>query len=269
MAEPRVAELVLPERIRAAAPRAVAAVPAPPVLSVHALTVTAGRRTLLAGIDLTVERGGVLALVGPSGVGKSTLLRSLNRLLDLVPGLAVRGQVRLDGESIYARGVDVDALRARVGMLFQQPVVFPGSIEDNVLFGVRRVRRVPRRERPALVERALREAALWPQVADRLAAPAHELSVGQQQRLCLARTLAVEPEVVLMDEPTSALDAESTRAIEERILALKHRRTVVLVTHDLEQAWRVADEIVRLETRDGAGRVAETFQPTSEEHRAR
>ena len=153
MAEPRVAELNLldaAERIGiAAGPRAVAAVPAPPVLSVDELTVTAGRRTLLEGIDLTVERGGVLALVGPSGAGKSTLLRSLNRLLDLVPGLAVRGQVRLDGESIYGRGVDVDALRARVGMLFQQPVIFPGSIEDNVLFGVRRVRRVPRRERPA------------------------------------------------------------------------------------------------------------------------
>lgn len=235
-----------------------------PVLTVRGLHVTASGKTLLRGVDLDVEPHRVLALVGPSGVGKSTLLRSLNRLLDLTPGLKVRGQVRLHGRSIYDRRVDPDALRAHIGMLFQQPVIFPGSIRSNVLFGARRVRRIRRREQPALVERVLREAALWREVEDRLEAPAHELSVGQQQRLCLARTLAVEPEVILMDEPTSSLDPEASRAIEERILALRRERALVLVTHDPDQARRVADLVVRLETRDGAGEVAETYVPEPE-----
>lgn len=235
-----------------------------PVLRVRNLHVTASGKTLLRGIDLDVEANRILALVGPSGVGKSTLLRSLNRLLDLTPGLRVWGRVLLHGESIYGRRIDPDALRAHVGMLFQQPVIFPGSIRTNVLFGVRRVCRTPRRELPALLERVLREAALWREVEDRLDAPAHELSVGQQQRLCLARTLAVEPEVILMDEPTSSLDPEASRAIEERILALRRERALVLVTHDPEQARRVADRIVRLETRDGAGEVAEIYTPNPE-----
>ncbi len=241
-----------------------------PVLTVRNLHVTASGKTLLRDIDLDVEASRVLALVGPSGVGKSTLLRSLNRLLDLTPGLWVRGRVQLHGESIYGRRIDPDALRAQVGMLFQQPVIFPGSIRTNVLFGVRRVRRTPRRELPALLERVLREAALWREVLDRLDAPAHELSAGQQQRLCLARTLAVEPEVILMDEPTSSLDPEASRAIEERILALRRDRALVLVTHDPDQARRVADSVVRLETRDGAGEVAEiyTLNPESLRERA-
>ena len=223
-----------------------AALHATPVAAVRteALSVFAGARPILRDVELEVARGEVLALVGPSGAGKSTLLECLNRLVDLEPGLTVRGQVFLDGEPIYARGVDADRLRTRIGTLFQRPVVFPGSVLDNVLFGVRHAeprRPVPRRERPALAERVLREAALWDEVADRLEAPASTLSVGQQQRLCLARTLALDPEVVLMDEPTAALDPRSAREIVRLILALAGERPIVLVTHDPEQARRVAD----------------------------
>jgi phosphate transport system ATP-binding protein len=220
---------------------------ATPALRTEALSVFAhGKpaRTILREVELSVARGEVLALVGPSGAGKSTLLKCLNRLVDLELGLSVRGQVYLDGAPIYARGVEPDRLRTRVGMLFQRPVVFPGSVLENVLFGVRHAelpRPVARRERRALAERVLREAALWKEVADRLDAPATTLSVGQQQRLCLARTLALDPEVVRMDEPTAALDPRSAREIEALILELRQSRAVVLVTHDPEQARRVAD----------------------------
>ena len=160
------------------------------------------------------------------------------------------------GRSIRGRGVDVDALRTRVGMLFQQPVVFPGSIADNVMFGVRHTRRPPRRDWPERIERALREAALWEEVRHRLREPAASLSAGQQQRLCLARVLAGQPEVLLLDEPTSALDAGATAAIEELILRLRERHAIVLVTHGLRQARRVADSLVYLAVRDGAGEVS-------------
>jgi phosphate transport system ATP-binding protein len=236
------------------------AVSAVPALVTEGLGVRAGRRWLIRDVDLTVPVGSVTCLVGPSGVGKSTLLRTLNRLIDLTPGLAVEGRVWVEGEPVYRRGIDVDALRAKVGMLFQQPAVFPASIRDNVLFGARRVLRPARRERAALVERSLREAALWDEVADRLDRPGTELSVGQQQRLCLARALALDPAVLLMDEPTSALDPAATAAVEELVASFAGRRTVVLVTHDPAQAGRLADTVVRLATRDGAGRVAEIVQ---------
>ncbi len=213
-----------------------------PAVEVRGLVVRAGGRTILSGIDLAVERGEVLCLLGPSGIGKSTLLKCLNRLIDLEPGLTVDGQVLLDGTPIYRRGVDPDRLRSRVGMLFQQPVIFPASIVDNVAFGLRHgVVRLPRRQRRERAEQALREVGLWGEVCDRLDEPATTLSVGQQQRLCLARTLALDPRTLLMDEPTSALDRRSARTIEELVLALKGERTVVLVTHDPEQARRVAD----------------------------
>ncbi len=232
--------------------------PAETVLETRGLCVSHGRRILLRSVALQVEPRRVLGILGPSGAGKTTLLRCLNRLVDLVPDLAVSGEVLLHGRSIYAGGVDVDALRARVGMIFQQPVIFPGSIADNVLFGVRHTRRPPRRERPERIERALREAALWEEVHHRLREPAASLSVGQQQRLCLARVLAGEPEVLLLDEPTSALDTRSTAAIEELILRLRERHAIVLVTHNLQQARRVADTVAFLCVRDQAGEVVET-----------
>lgn len=231
------------------APRqeALAVEPAEPVLETRGLSVSMGRHLLLRSIDLRVEPRQVLGVLGPSGAGKTTLLRCLNRLIDLTPQLAVSGEILLHGRSIHARGMDVDALRAQVGMIFQQPVVFLGSIADNVLFGVRHTHRLPRRVWPERIETALREAALWGEVRHRLREPATNLSVGQQQRLCLARALAGEPEILLLDEPTSALDARSTAAIEELILRLRERHSVVLVTHNQRQARRVADSLVFLE----------------------
>ncbi len=228
-----------------------------PLLRLQELTVHAGDRPLLAGVNAVVHRGEVLGLTGPSGAGKSTLLRCLNRLIDLAGGLRVSGQVYFHDEPLYQSGVDADALREKIGILFQQPVLFPASIGENVLFGARRLGKVRRQERPALIEKVLREAALWEEVKDRLHHPASQLSVGQQQRLCLARTLAVQPEVILMDEPTSALDPASTEAIESLILRLKGSHTIVLVTHSPEQAQRVCDRILRLDVQDGCGRLVD------------
>ncbi len=231
---------------------------AEPVMSVRGLSVRAGSSALLRNVQFDIHRGQVFGIIGPSGAGKSTLLRALNRLADLIPGLRVSGDVLIDGESIYAPGVDVNALRARIGMLFQQPVVFPASIAENVLFGAKRLRRMSRGEQHELTEQALREAALWDEVKDRLRAPALSLSVGQQQRLCLARTLAVQPEVILMDEPTSALDPRSTQAIEDLIVRLRERHTIVLVTHNVAQARRVTDWLACVCIRDGAGEIVES-----------
>ena len=229
-----------------------------PAMEVRDLTVTAGGRTILRGVNLSIPPGQAFGLIGPSGAGKSTLLKCLNRLAELTPGMRVAGDVLLDGSSVYDRAVRPDDLRARVGMLFQQPVTFPRSIYQNVIFGVRHLGAVPRRRWPEAAETALREAALWDEVKDRLAEPAGRLSVGQQQRLCLARALACGPEVILMDEPTSALDARSTQQIEDLIGRLKARHTVVLVTHNIPQARRVADRLACLCVNDDAGEVAET-----------
>ena len=228
------------------------------ILSARGLTVRAAGRTILSDVELTIPAHSVFGLIGPSGAGKSTLLRCLNRLTDLTPELSVEGDIRFDGRSIHDRSCSPDALRARVGMLFQEPVAFPGSIFKNVVFAVRRQRDVRRRDLPAIAERALREVGLWDEVADRLAAPAHDLSVGQRQRLALARVLATDPEVLLMDEPTSALDQGSTRAIEELVLKLKETRTIVLVTHDLAQARRVSDWLGCLCVENGVGRLLES-----------
>jgi phosphate transport system ATP-binding protein len=227
-------------------------------LRVRDLSVFANGKPLLRKVSFEVQPNQVFGIIGPSGAGKSTLLRALNRLADLIPGLRVTGEVWLRDESIYAAGVDVNTLRGRIGMLFQQPVVFPTSIEENVLFGAKRLRPLNRRARRELVEEALREAALWDEVRDRLRASALALSVGQQQRLCLARALAVEPEVILMDEPTSALDPKSTQAIEELILRLKERHTIVLVTHNVAQARRVTDWLACVCVREGAGEIVES-----------
>jgi phosphate transport system ATP-binding protein len=228
-----------------------------PILETRGLTVRAGGRELLRDVTLSIVPRQAFGIIGASGAGKSTLLKCLNRLVELTPGLRVSGDVRFHNESINAPGVDVDALRARIGILFQQPVVFPKSIFQNVIFGTRHLGQVPRKQWTEVAERALREAALWNEVKDRLNDSALRLSVGQQQRLCLARTLAVDPEVILMDEPTSALDPKSTEAIEELILQLKQKRTVVLVTHNLAQASRVADWLACIEVRDGTGELAE------------
>ena len=228
------------------------------VIETRDLSVTAGAHTILRSVSFTVEPNTVFGIIGPSGAGKSTLLRTLNRLTDLTPALRVRGDVLLNGDSIYRSSVDPDSVRARVGMLFQQPVVFPQSIFNNVLFGARRVGKIARGDQARIVEEALIEAALWPEVKDRLKAPAVSLSVGQQQRLCLARSLAVRPEIILMDEPTSALDPKSTQAIEDLIVRLKERHTIVLVTHNVAQARRVTDWLACLCVRDDAGEIVES-----------
>jgi len=228
------------------------------VLRVRDLSVFAHDQALLRNVSFAVQPNQVFGIIGPSGAGKSTLLRSLNRLTDLIPGLRVTGDVRLREHSIHAAGVDVNALRQRIGMLFQQPVVFPVSIAENVLFGAKRLRSLTRNDRHGVVESALREAALWDEVRDRLRTSALALSVGQQQRLCLARALAVQPEVILMDEPTSALDPKSTQAIEELILRLKARHAIVLVTHNVAQARRVTDWLACVCVRDGAGEIVES-----------
>lgn len=228
-----------------------------PIIETRNLGVRAGSRNILRNVNLTISRGEVFGLIGPSGAGKSTLLRCFNRLNDLVPDLTSTGDVMFHSESIYAQSVDVNGLRARIGMLFQQPVIFPASIRENVLFGAKRLKPMSPQEQTTLVEASLREAALWDEVKDRLKQPATNLSVGQQQRLCLARTLAMQPEVILMDEPTSALDPRSTEAIEELLLRLKSHITIVIVTHNLAQAAKITDNIAFVCTNDGVGEVAE------------
>ncbi|MFO7171721.1 MAG: phosphate ABC transporter ATP-binding protein PstB [Bacillota bacterium] len=195
----------------------------------------------LKGITMAIPARRVVAFIGPSGCGKSTFLRTLNRMNDLIPGVRVQGQVLLDGQDIYAPDVDVVALRQRVGMVFQRPNPFPMSIFDNVAYGPRllgvRDRNVLRR----IVGECLEAVGLWDEVRGRLDASALGLSGGQQQRLCIARCLAVEPEVILMDEPTSALDPVATAKIEDLILRLKERYTIVIVTHSMQQAARISD----------------------------
>lgn len=218
-------------------------------LMVRDLSVTIHNKTILNSVSFDLPPRNILGILGPSGAGKSTLLRCLNRLIDLTNGVHVTGEIRFQGANILDRKTDTDALRARIGMIFQQPAVFPCSIQRNVLFGLRHLRKVSRHEAPALSEKALREAALWDQVKDRLDAPAQTLSIGQQQRLCLARTLATDPEILLMDEPTSALDPETAAAIEAQMSILRANRSLILVTHDPAQAERVCDQTFKLEDR--------------------
>ncbi|HHW44838.1 phosphate ABC transporter ATP-binding protein [Desulfofundulus thermobenzoicus] len=195
----------------------------------------------LKKINLEVRANQITALIGPSGCGKSTFLRTLNRMNDLIEGVRVEGTVLLDGQNIYSPDVDVVALRKRVGMVFQRPNPFPMSVYDNVAYGPRIHGIRNRRRLDEIVETSLRRAALWDEVQDRLFKSALGLSGGQQQRLCIARLLAVEPEVVLMDEPSSALDPISTLKIEELIQVLKKDYTIVIVTHNMQQAARVSD----------------------------
>jgi phosphate transport system ATP-binding protein len=210
-------------------------------LETAGLSLYYGSFRALAGIDLAVPAQRITAIIGPSGCGKSTLLRSFNRMNDLVPNVRIEGQVRLDGESIYQPGADVVDIRRRVGMVFQRPNPFPKSIFDNVAFGPRLYGIRRRDDLEAIVERSLRQAALWDEVKDKLRGSGLALSGGQQQRLCIARALAVEPEVILMDEPASALDPSSTLRIEELMQELERNYTIVIVTHNMQQAARVSD----------------------------
>jgi len=192
------------------------------------------------GFDIPARR--VTAMIGPSGCGKSTLLRVLNRMYDLYPEQRATGQAMMDGFNIVAPGVDLNDLRARVGMVFQKPTPFPMSIADNIAFGIRLHERPSRSQLTERIEWSLQRAALWDEVKDRLNTSALGLSGGQQQRLCIARTIAVKPEVILLDEPTSALDPISTLKVEELIDELKREFTIVIVTHNMQQAARIADQ---------------------------
>jgi phosphate transport system ATP-binding protein len=200
-----------------------------------------GKNQALYGVTLPFVRNAVTALIGPSGCGKSTLLRALNRIYGLYPGQRATGEIRLDGENILDSKLDLSLLRARVGMVFQKPTPFPMSIFDNVAYGLRLYERLPQSELQGRVEEALKRSALWEEVKDKLKASGLSLSGGQQQRLCVARGIAVQPEVLLLDEPASALDPISTAKLEETIMALKSDYTIVIVTHNLQQAGRISD----------------------------
>ncbi|WOO86454.1 phosphate ABC transporter ATP-binding protein PstB [Mollicutes bacterium LVI A0039] len=211
------------------------------VLEIKGVNLMYGSKQALFGIDLDVYENQVLALIGPSGCGKSTLLRSLNRMNDLIPGCTIEGSIKFEGNEIYAKDIDVNELRVRIGMVFQQPNPFPKSIYDNIVYGPKCQGIKGKAELDEIVESSLKEAALWDEVKDRLHSSANGLSGGQQQRLCIARAIAMKPEVLLMDEPTSALDPIATAKIEELMASLKTRYTVVIVTHSMQQAARIAD----------------------------
>ena len=195
----------------------------------------------LKDVNLTLPEHAITAFIGPSGCGKSTLLKSLNRMNDLIPGCKITGTIALDGQDIYAPQMDVNLLRKRVGMVFQKPNPFPMTVYDNIAYGPRTHGIKNRARLDEIVEKSLRGAAIWDEVKDRLKKNALGLSGGQQQRLCIARALAVEPEVLLMDEPTSALDPISTSKIEELAMQLKEQYTIVIVTHNMQQAVRISD----------------------------
>ncbi len=235
-------------------------------MAVDDLSLGFGELTVMRHITVEVPRGSITALVGPSGSGKTTFLRSLNRMNDKVRGFWHQGSVRLDGRDIYGRDVDPLVLRRRVGMVFQRPNPFPMSIEDNVVAGVKAHRMVPRRQLRDVAETHLAQVGLWSAVSDRLHDSPFRLSGGQQQLLCLARALAVEPEVLLLDEPTSSLDPRSTEAVEELVRSVANGLTVIIVTHNLAQARRLSDYTMFFYE----GRLVETG-PTSQlfEHPSR
>ena len=201
-----------------------------------------GEHQALHNINIEIPEKSITALIGPSGCGKSTFLKTLNRMNDLIPGIKITGQIHYQSDDIYAPGVDVNELRRQVGMVFQKPNPFPMSIYDNIAYGPRTHGITSKGKLDEIVERSLRDAAIWEEVKDRLKKNALGLSGGQQQRLCIARALAVEPQVLLMDEPTSALDPISTSKIEELAISLKEKYTIVIVTHNMQQAVRISDQ---------------------------
>ena len=211
------------------------------ILSVKDLCLWYGSHQALKGINIEIPEKSITALIGPSGCGKSTFLKTLDRMNDLIPGVKITGSVCYKGEDIFAPSVDVSELRRQVGMVFQKPNPFPMSIYDNIAYGPRTHGMKNKAKLDEIVEKSLRGAAIWDEVKDRLKKNALGLSGGQQQRLCIARALAVEPEVLLMDEPTSALDPISTSKIEELAMELKEQYTIVIVTHNMQQAVRISD----------------------------
>jgi phosphate transport system ATP-binding protein len=247
-------------------------VPGAAVFDAKNVSIYYGSFRAVTDVSLSVYQHEITAFIGPSGCGKTTVLRTLNRMNDLVPGARVEGDVRYHGMPLYGRDVSATAVRRRIGMVFQKPNPFPKSIYDNVAYGPRINGQRNRGQLDEIVERSLRQAALWDEVKDRLKASALGLSGGQQQRLCIARTLAVEPDVVLMDEPCSALDPIATAAIEDLMHEIKSRYTIVIVTHNMQQATRVSDRtaffsVLRNEesdTRTGVlvehGRTEQIFQ---------
>ncbi len=213
----------------------------PAAVDVRGFSLWYGLRQTLFDLTFSIPQHAITAIIGPSGCGKSTFLRSVNRMNDLIEGVRVAGDLTVGGTPVYGRGIDLVAHRQRVGMVFQRPNPFPKSIYDNVAYGPLLNALVPHRELPDLVERCLRRAALWDEVKDRLHSPATSLSGGQQQRLCIARALGNSPTILLMDEPCSALDPIATQKIEELLFELKRDYTIVIVTHNMQQAARVSD----------------------------
>ncbi len=232
------------------------------ILRTEGLSVWYGQKQALDDINLTIPRGKITAIIGPSGCGKSTLIRVFNRMNDLIPGFRLTGRIFYEGHDLYAKDVDPVEIRRRIGMVFQKPNPFPKSVFDNVAFGPRvNGYRGNLRE---LVERSLRQAALWDEVSDQLGKSALALSGGQQQRLCIARALAIEPEIILMDEPCSALDPVATLKIEDLMRQLVPRYTIVIVTHNMQQAARVSDYTAfLLAGEERVGRLIE-FGPTEQ-----
>jgi phosphate transport system ATP-binding protein len=213
-------------------------------IEIHDLNVAIGNHPILKHINLTLPRNQITCIIGPSGCGKSTLLKSINRLLDDREGIRIQGQITIDGEDIYGRGTELTHIRKKMGLLSQRPMLLPMSIYDNIAFGCRIHHAASKAELNGIVEENLRAAGLWEEVKDRLHTPASSLSIGQQQRLCLARGLAVGPQFILGDESTSALDPISSKHIEDLFVSLKSRYGIVLVTHTLRQALRIADRVV-------------------------
>ena len=211
-------------------------------LSAHNMNMFFGNKQILKNINIDFPKNQVTSLIGPSGCGKSTLLRSFNRMHDLSPDARIEGQLKVDSLDIYDKKTSVTELRKRIGMVFQKPNPLPKSIYDNLAYAMN-IHKFPKVEIPHLIEKALKESSLWDEVKDELSKPAVKLSGGQQQRLCIARTTVLRPEVILMDEPCSALDPISTHKIEELILSLKKDYTIVIVTHNMQQAQRISDKV--------------------------
>ena len=211
------------------------------IISVKDMCLWYGDHQALKNVNIEIPEKSITAFIGPSGCGKSTFLKTLNRMNDLIPGVKITGDIRYEGTDIFSKEVDVNNLRKEIGMVFQKPNPFPMSIYDNIAYGPRTHGITNKLELDEIVERALRDAAIWDEVKDRLKKNALGMSGGQQQRLCIARALAVQPKILLMDEPTSALDPISTSRIEELVMELKEKYTIVMVTHNMQQAVRVSD----------------------------
>ena len=211
------------------------------IISVKDMCLWYGDHQALKDVSIEIPEKSITAFIGPSGCGKSTFLKTLNRMNDLIPGVKITGDIRYEGTDIFSKEVDVNNLRKEIGMVFQKPNPFPMSIYDNIAYGPRTHGITNKVELDEIVERALRDAAIWDEVKDRLKKNALGMSGGQQQRLCIARALAVQPKILLMDEPTSALDPISTSRIEELVMELKEKYTIVMVTHNMQQAVRVSD----------------------------